>query len=78
MARLTTFRVWYRNGSARLVSAVDESAARAEAKELAELSATDIKLAYQDAKAKGHEDRAKELGKEYVGLTVVTKVERLM
>lgn len=73
---MATFRVWYRDGSARLVSAADESSARGQAKELAELAALDISHAYTKAK-KADPDRAKELAKEYIGRTVVTKVEQL-
>lgn len=59
------------------MTAETEHDARGEAKELAELSATDVKLAYQAAKERGQEDRAKEIAAEYVGLTVVKKVEKL-
>jgi hypothetical protein len=71
-----TFRVWYENGSARLVQAVNEEQARAIAKEVAELDAQDIGLAYTAAKA-SNPDRARELATEWQGLTTVKKVEAL-
>ena len=71
-----TFRVWYKNGTARLVTASDAKEARGIAKELAEVAATDLSIAYGKAKAT-NPDRAKELAAEYVGCTVITKVEPL-
>jgi hypothetical protein len=69
-----TFRVWYKNGSARLVQAVNEEQARSIAREVAELDAQDISLAHTGAKA-SHPDRARELSNEWQGATTITKVE---
>jgi hypothetical protein len=74
--RVMTFRVWYRDGSARLVTARDTQEARAEGKALAEVDALDISDGYKVAK-QNNPDRAKELLNEYLGRTVVTKVESL-
>jgi len=69
-----TFRVWYRNGSARLVSAADAAEARRAARELAERDAADLGAACRQAKDK---ERARELAQEWQGCTTIAKVEAL-
>jgi hypothetical protein len=73
---MATYRVWFSNDSARLVTASSPEEALQVARELAELDATDLKLEYQSAKA-GNPDRAKELAHEWLGCTLVKKVESL-
>lgn len=74
---MKTYRIWYKDGSARLVTADSPSEAKALGRELAEMDAQDVSLAFTKAK-KDNPDRARELQREWLGLTVVTKVEELV
>jgi hypothetical protein len=70
-----TYRVWFRNGSAVIVSAVGPHHARQEAQKAAEISNMGIRVAYKKARADGQDDRALELAKEWADWTVTTKAE---
>ncbi len=73
-----TYRVWFRDGSARLVEAENEAEARSLAKEGATLDAADVQQAYLLAKKRAcNAARAGELAKEWAGLTIIRKVEKL-
>jgi hypothetical protein len=72
-----TFRVWFKNGSSRLVTADSATDAREVARQLAELDALDISHAYTKAKREGCYERAAELKDEWLDCTVVKKVEQL-
>ena len=75
--KIMTFRCWFKDGSARLVGAESEQEAKVSATVSAKLDALDLSRAYTKEKS-SNPDRARELCKEWLGLTTVTKVEALV